>query len=56
MEDDEMVVMAYHLLESSFGAYIEWSVNELIMTTNNMKYKDAHLVMLLADTMNPQAR
>jgi hypothetical protein len=56
MEDGEMVLMAYHLLESSFGAYIEWSVNELIMTTNKKKYKDTHLVMLLTHTMNPQAR
>jgi hypothetical protein len=56
MEDGEIVLIAYHLLESSLGAYIEWSVNELIMTINEKKYKDAHLVMSLADTMNPQAR
>jgi hypothetical protein len=50
-----MVLITYHLLESSIDAYIEWSVNELIMTANKKKYKDAHLVMLLADTINPQA-
>ena len=38
--------IAYHLLESSIGAYIEWLVNELMMTTNKIKYKDARLVML----------
>ena len=27
-----MVLIAYHLLESSIGAYIEWLVNELMMT------------------------
>jgi hypothetical protein len=56
MKDGEMALIAYHLLESSFGAYIEWSINELIMTANKKKYKDAHLVMLLADAINIQAR
>jgi hypothetical protein len=56
MEDGEMILIAYHLLESSFGAYIEWSVNKLMMTTNKKKYKDAHLVMLLADAINLQAK
>jgi hypothetical protein len=32
MKDGEMVLIAYHLLEISFGTYIEWSVNELMMT------------------------
>ena len=41
-----MVLIVYHLLESSIGAYIEWLVNELIMTTNKIEYKDACLVML----------
>jgi hypothetical protein len=31
MEDGKMVLIAYHLLESSLGAYIEWLVNEEIM-------------------------
>jgi hypothetical protein len=56
MEDDKMVLIAYHLLESSLGAYIEGSVNELMMNANKKKYKDAHLVMLLVDAIDPQAR
>jgi hypothetical protein len=36
------------MLESSICAYIEWLVNELMMTANKIKYKDAHLVMLPA--------
>ena len=36
-----MILIAYHLLESSIGAYIEWLVNELMMTANKIKYKDA---------------
>ena len=46
MKDDKMVLIAYHLLESSIGAYIEWLVNELMMTANKIEYKDTHLVML----------
>jgi hypothetical protein len=34
MENGKMVLIAYHLLESSLGAYIEWSNNELMMTVN----------------------
>ena len=40
-------LIAYHLLETSTGAYIEWLVHELMMTANKIEYKDAHLVMLL---------
>ena len=40
-------LIAYHLLESSTGAYIEWLVNELMLTANKIEYKDARLVMLL---------
>ena len=47
MEGDKMVWIAYHLLESSIGAYIEWLVNELMMTTNEIEYKNSRLVMLL---------
>ena len=47
MKDDKMILIAYHLLESSTGAYIKWLVNELMLTTNKIEYKDAHLVMLL---------
>ena len=46
MKDGKMVLIAYHLLESGIGAYIEWLVNELMMTTNKIEYKDARLVML----------
>jgi hypothetical protein len=56
MEDGKMVLIAYHLLESSFGDYIEGSVNELIMNANKKKYKDAPFVMLLADAIYLQAR
>ena len=55
MEDGKMVLIAYHLLESSIGAYIEWLVNELMMTANKIEYKDARLVMLPVDAINPQA-
>jgi hypothetical protein len=48
MKDGENALIAYHLLESSFGAYIERLVNELMKTANKNKYKDAFLVMLLA--------
>jgi hypothetical protein len=53
IKNGKMVLVAYHLLESSLGAYIEWSGNKLMMTANKKKYKDAHLVMLLANTINP---
>ena len=43
MKDGKMVLIAYHLLESSTGAYIEWLVNELMMTANKIEYKDACL-------------
>ena len=39
-------LIAYHLLESRTGAYIEWLVKELMMTANEIEYKDARLVML----------
>ena len=47
MKDDKMVLIAQPLLKSSIGAYIEWLVNELMLTANKIEYKDAHLVMLL---------
>ena len=34
MKDGKMVLIAHHLLESSIGAYIEWLVNELMMTVS----------------------
>jgi hypothetical protein len=51
-----MVLMAYHLLEKSIGAYLAWLVKELIMTANKVDHKDAHLVMLPAVAMNPQTK
>ena len=51
MKDDKMVLIAYHLLESSTSAYIEWLVNELKMTANKIEYKDARLVMLPIDVI-----
>ena len=49
-------LIAYHLLESSTGAYIEWLVNEPMQLLIKIEYKDARLVMLPADAINPQAR
>ena len=56
MKDGKMILIAYHLLESSTGAYIEWLVNELMLTANKIEYKDARLIMLSADAINPQDR
>ena len=42
-----MDLIAQLLLESRTGAYIEWLVNELMLTANKIEYKDARLVMLL---------
>ena len=46
-----MILIAYHLLESSIGSYIEWLVNEIVMTANKIEYKDACLVMLPTDAI-----
>ena len=46
-----MVLIAYHLLKSSIGAYIEWLVNELMMTANKIEYKDTRLVLFPADAI-----
>ena len=40
-------LIAYHLLESSIGAYIEWLVNEPMQLLIKIEYKDALLFMLL---------
>ena len=56
MKDGKMVLIAYHLLESSIGAYIEWLDNELMRLLIKIEYKDARLVMLPADATNLQAR
>ena len=49
-------MIAYQLLENSTGAYIEWLVNKLMQLLIKIEYKDARLVMLPADAINPQAR
>ena len=54
MKDDKMVLSVYHLLESSTCAYIEWLVNELMRLLIKIKYKDARLVMLPTNAINPQ--
>ena len=51
MKNGKIVLIAYHLLESSIGAYIEWLVNELMMTANKIEYKGARLVMLPVDAI-----
>ena len=52
----KMILIAYHLLESSTGAYIEWLVNKLMRLLIKIEYKDARLVMLPADAINLEAR
>ena len=51
MKDGKMVLIAYHLLESSIGAYLEWLDNGLMVTANKIEYKDARLVMLPANAI-----
>ena len=51
MKDGKMVLIAYHLLESSIGDYIEWLVNELMRSANKIEFKVARLVMLPADAI-----
>jgi hypothetical protein len=34
MDGDKMVLIAQPLLESNIGPYIEWLVNELMITAN----------------------
>ena len=47
-------LIAYHLLESSTGAYIEWLVNETIRLLIKIEYKDERLVMLPANAITHQ--
>ena len=49
MKDGKGNLIAYHLLENSTGAYIEWLVNEPMRLLIKIKYKDARLVMLSAN-------
>ena len=44
---DKGNLIAYHLLEGSTGAYIEWLLNELTMIVDKIEYKDTRLIMLL---------
>ena len=53
---EKEILIAYHLLESSTGAYIEWLVNEPMQLLIKIEYNDARLVMLPANAINPQAR
>ena len=46
---DKGNLIAYHLLESSTYAYIEWLLNEPLRLLIKIKYKDARLVMLSAN-------
>ena len=46
MKDGKIILIAYHMLESSICAYIKWLVNELMMTANKIEYKNARLVMV----------
>jgi hypothetical protein len=52
----KMIMIAQPLLKNSICAYIEWLVKEPRMTANKTEYKDAQLVMLPIDVINPQAR
>ena len=44
------VLIAYHMLESSSGTYLEWLSNELDMTTKKFEHKDALFVSFSAKT------
>jgi hypothetical protein len=46
MKGGKLVQIAYHMLESSIGVYIEGLANELTMIFNKIEYKDAPLIML----------
>ena len=52
MKDGKIVLIAYHLLVSSIGGYLEWIDNGLMVTANEIEYKDARLIMLPADAIN----
>ena len=40
MKDDKIVLIAHHMLKSSISTYIEWLVNELMMTAKKIENKD----------------
>ena len=39
MKDDKIILIAYQLLESSTVAYIEWLVNELMLTAKKLNIR-----------------
>jgi hypothetical protein len=43
MKDGKIDLIAYDMLESSIGAYIEWLVKELIMIANKILIIRMHL-------------
>ena len=49
-------LIAYHLLESSTGAYIEWLVNVPMRLLIKIEYKDVCLVMLPAKCNKPTSQ
>ena len=50
MKDGKENLIAYHLVESSTCAYIEWLVNEPMRLLMKIEYKDTRLVMHPANT------
>ena len=44
-------LIAYHMLENSSCAYIEWLVNEPMRLLIKIEYKDVYLVMLPANAI-----
>ena len=53
---DKGSLIAYHLLESSTDAYIEWLVKEPMRLLIKIEHKDTRLVMLPTNAINLQAR
>jgi hypothetical protein len=43
MKDEKIILIAYHLLESRTNAYLEWLVNDLLMTANKKLNIRMHL-------------
>ena len=37
--DDKKILIAYHILESSLGAYLEWLSNELDVTAKTLNIR-----------------
>ena len=45
MKDGKIILIAYHLLESSTGAYIEWLVKEPMLSANKIEDKDSQIAL-----------